>query len=152
MSVGCLFRWHGLTFTYTCSAGNIHLLSISSGNVHDHPAPHLTFDDRPRLVGNVGEADIGAHGIELGAIEVIEGWEKDVPEGKRTDFRKALAAEPGEKIVFSWILWPDKATADAAHDAIHEDERFKAMTEMPFDGRRMIVGSFEPILNLRRNA
>ena len=90
--------------------------------------------------------------IELGAIEVIEGWEKDVPEGKRTDFRKAVAAEPGEKIVFSWILWPDKATADAAHDAIHEDERFKAMTEMPFDGRRMIVGSFEPIVNLRRNA
>mgnify|MGYP001557012952 FL=1 len=88
--------------------------------------------------------------IDLGAIEVIEGWETEVPEGKRTDFRKAVQAEPGEKIVFSFILWPDKQTADAAHDAIHEDERFRAMTEMPFDGQRMIFGSFEPILNLRR--
>ena len=88
--------------------------------------------------------------VDLGAIEVTEAWEKDVPDGKRTDFRKAVAAEPGEKIVFSWILWPDKATADAAHEAIHEDERCKAMTEMPFDGRRMIFGAFEPILNLRR--
>ena len=58
----------------------------------------------------------------------------------------------GEKIVFSWILWPDKATADAAQDAIHEDERFKAMADVPFDGRRMIFGSFEPIVNLRRDA
>lgn len=88
--------------------------------------------------------------IDLGALEVVEGWETHVPDGKRTDFRKAVQAEPGERIVFSWILWPDKATADAAHDAIHEDERFKALTEMPFDGRRMIFGSFEPILNLRR--
>jgi uncharacterized protein YbaA (DUF1428 family) len=88
--------------------------------------------------------------IEFGALEVVEGWEKNVPEGKRTDFRKAVAAEADEKIVFSWILWPDKETADAAHEAIHEDERFKAMTEMPFDGRRMIFGSFEPMLDLRR--
>ena len=90
--------------------------------------------------------------IDLGAIEVVEAWELDVPDGKRTDLRKAVAAETGEKIVFSWMLWPDKATADAAHEAIHDDERFKAMTEMPFDGRRLIFGSFEPILNLRRTA
>ena len=88
--------------------------------------------------------------IEFGAIEVIEGWEKDVPEGKRTDFRKAVQAEPDEKIVFSWILWPDKATAEAAHEAVHEDERFKAMTDIPFDGRRMIFGGFEPVVNLRK--
>lgn len=89
--------------------------------------------------------------IELGAIEVIEAWETDVPDGQRTDFRKAVAAEPGEQIVFALILWPDKPTADAAHEAIHEDERFKAMTEMPFDGRRMIFGAFEPVVHLRRD-
>ncbi|KPL67034.1 RNA signal recognition particle 4.5S RNA [Erythrobacter sp. SG61-1L] len=87
--------------------------------------------------------------IEFGALQVVEGWEKDVPEGKRTDFRKAVMAEEGEKIVFSWIVWPDKATADAAHERVHEDERFKAMTDVPFDGRRMIFGSFEPLVNLR---
>lgn len=89
--------------------------------------------------------------IDLGAVQVIEAWEKDVPDGQRTDFRKAVAAEPGDKIVFAFILWPDKATAEAAHEAIHEDERFRAMTAMPFDGKRMIFGAFEPILNLRRD-
>lgn len=89
--------------------------------------------------------------IDLGAREVIEAWDKDVPEGQRTDFRKAVAAEPDEKIVFAFILWPDKAAADAAHAAIHEDERFKAMTAMPFDGRRMIFGAFEPVVHLRRD-
>lgn len=89
--------------------------------------------------------------IEHGAIQVIEAWEKDVPDGQRTDFRKAVAAEPGEKIVFAFILWPDKATAEAAHEAIHTDERFTAMTAMPFDGKRMIFGAFEPIVNLRSN-
>ena len=42
-------------------------------------------------------------------------------------------------------------TADRAHDAIHEDERFKAMTSFPFDGKRMIVGSFTPIVSKRGN-
>ena len=68
-----------------------------------------------------------------------------------TDFRKAVAARGDERIVFSWILWPDKETADRAHDAIHEDERFKAMTSFPFDGKRMIVGSFTPIVSKRGN-
>lgn len=89
--------------------------------------------------------------IRFGAIEVVECWETDVPDGKRTDFRKAVLAEQSEKILVSWIIWPDKATAETAHDRIHDDERFKAMTDIPFDGRRMIFGSFEPILTLRRD-
>ena len=84
--------------------------------------------------------------LEFGALEIVEGWEADVPEGKRTDLRKAVMAEPGEKIVFAWTLWPDKATSDAAHQRIHEDARFKAMNSMPFDGRRMIFGGFEPLI------
>lgn len=89
--------------------------------------------------------------VEFGAIEVVEGWELDVPDGKRTDFRKAVTAEPGEKIVFSWMIWPDKATADAAHDKVHDEPRFQQMTEFPFDGRRMIVGHFEPLVTAGRD-
>ena len=84
--------------------------------------------------------------IDRGALQIVEGWEQKVEDGKHTDFRRAVAAEPGEKIVFSWILWPDHATAEAAHSAIHEDERMKAMTDYPFDGRRMIFGDFDPIV------
>ncbi len=89
--------------------------------------------------------------IEHGAIEVFEGWELEVPDGKATDFRRAVAAEKGEKIVFSWILWPDQATADAAHEAVHEDERFTSLTSFPFDGKRMIVGIWSPIVALRKD-
>ena len=52
--------------------------------------------------------------IELGAIRVIEGWGDDVPDGKVTDFRRAVQATAEETVAFSWVEWPDKATRDAA--------------------------------------
>ncbi len=84
--------------------------------------------------------------IEFGALEVTENWEADVPDGKQTDFRKAVAAEEGEKIVLSWIVWPDKATSDAAHEKMMQDERMQSM-DMPdfMDGKRMILGGFSQI-------
>lgn len=42
--------------------------------------------------------------IEYGALEATENWEADVPDGDVTDFRKAVAAKPGEKVVSSWIV------------------------------------------------
>ena len=63
----------------------------------------------------------------------------------------AVKAEPGEKIVFSWMTWPDKATADAGHDAIMNDPRMAEQfgnadgSDMPFDGKRMIFGGFDPM-------
>ncbi len=84
--------------------------------------------------------------IEFGALEVTENWEADVPDGKQTDFRKAVAAEEGEKIVLSWIVWPEKATSDAAHEKMMQDERMQSM-DMPdfMDGKRMILGGFSQI-------
>ena len=52
--------------------------------------------------------------IELGAIRVIEGWGDDVPNGKVTDFRRAVQAMAEETVAFAWVEWPDKATRDAA--------------------------------------
>jgi uncharacterized protein YbaA (DUF1428 family) len=81
---------------------------------------------------------------ELGATRMIECWGDDVPKGKLTDFYGAVKTEPGETVVFSWIEWPDKKARDAGMKKMMEDPRMKAMGEMPFDGKRMIYGGFQP--------
>jgi len=84
---------------------------------------------------------------DYGALEQVEAWEADVPDGKRTDFRRAVALKDGEKVVFSWVVWPDKATADVSHDKMMADERMKDFGEqMPFDGKRMVYGGFDPLV------
>jgi uncharacterized protein YbaA (DUF1428 family) len=82
---------------------------------------------------------------EYGALTQVEGWESDINDGKVTDFRRAVKAESGEKIVFSWVTWPDKRTADASHEKMMADPRMKSMS-MPFDGKRMIFGGFESLV------
>lgn len=84
---------------------------------------------------------------EYGATRVIEAWGDDVPDGKVTDYKKAVKAEDGEHIVFSWVEWPDKATRDAGWAKIMQDERMKPPSEMPFDGQRMFWGGFAPIVD-----
>jgi uncharacterized protein YbaA (DUF1428 family) len=84
---------------------------------------------------------------EYGATKCVETWEDDVPEGKQTDFHRAVQAKPDEAIVFSWVRWPDKATRDAAWKKSMDDARMKNM-QMPFDGKRMIYGGFEEIMEV----
>ncbi len=84
---------------------------------------------------------------ELGALRVVECWSDDVPVGTVTDFRKAVKAEEGEAVVFSWIEYPSKEARDRAVSVMMSDARFKAMV-MPFDGKRMIMGGFAPIVDV----
>jgi uncharacterized protein YbaA (DUF1428 family) len=80
-----------------------------------------------------------------GCIEIVESWEDFVPDGKHTDFRRAVAAKPCEKIVFSWQIWPDKAALDAAEERMHADGVLDDAGEIPFDASRLILGCFAPI-------
>ena len=81
---------------------------------------------------------------EFGAIRQVECWGDDVPDGKLTDFKRAVKLEEGEQVVFSWIVWPDKATADVAWQKMMEDPAMQEF-DMPFDGKRMIWGGFQTI-------
>nr|WP_233503710.1 DUF1428 domain-containing protein [Sphingomonas psychrotolerans] len=84
---------------------------------------------------------------EYGALRVVEAWSEDIPAGKVTDYNRATLREEGERVVYSWVEWPDKATRDAAWPKMMEDERMKPDGAMPFDGKRMMWGGFAPILD-----
>ena len=87
---------------------------------------------------------------KLGAIEHVEAWEEDVRDGQYTDFRKSVEAKDGEIVVFSWVIWPDKQTCEAAHQKMMNGE-MDHPEAMPFDGKRMIFGGFEPVFVAGRN-
>jgi uncharacterized protein YbaA (DUF1428 family) len=88
---------------------------------------------------------------EYGCIEIVESWEDNVPDGKLTDFRRAVDAKPGERIVFSWQIWPDKATLESAEAKMQDDKRFDISGEIPFDAKRLIYGCFTPIHTMKRD-
>lgn len=90
--------------------------------------------------------------MKHGALEVMEAWEANVPDGKKTDLRKAVAAPEGEKIVTGWVIWPDKETLEKAKDAMARGEGFEDYPEgdPPFDGSRLIFGEFEPLVTKGR--
>jgi uncharacterized protein YbaA (DUF1428 family) len=84
---------------------------------------------------------------EHGALRVVECWGDDVPEGKLTSFPMAVKREAHETVVFSWIVWPSKAVRDAGMKASMEDKRL-ADVPMPFDGKRLIYGGFEVLMDM----
>ena len=47
--------------------------------------------------------------LDAGVARMVECWEDDVPDGTHTDFRRAVKAQPDEKIIFSWFEYPDRA-------------------------------------------
>ncbi len=82
-----------------------------------------------------------------GALSVVECWGDDVPDGKLTSFPLAVQKKDDETVVFSWITWPDKVIRDAGMKKSMEDPRMKMdPATMPFDGKRMIFGGFEAIV------
>jgi uncharacterized protein YbaA (DUF1428 family) len=84
---------------------------------------------------------------EYGATRFVECWGDDLPDGKITDFKRAVKAEANENVVFSWVVWPSKAVRDAASKKLMEDPRL-APENMPFDGKRLIYGGFELLLDI----
>jgi uncharacterized protein YbaA (DUF1428 family) len=86
--------------------------------------------------------------IEHGAERVIECWGDDVPRGELTDFYGAVKAEEDEAVVFSWVLWPSREARDAGNAKIMADPRMQPSGEAPFDGKRMIFGGFQPIVDM----
>lgn len=87
-----------------------------------------------------------------GALRVVEAWGDDVPDGKLTDFRRAVKAEEGEKVVFAFMEWPSREVCDAAAEKMKTDERMKPPEgmQMPFDAKRLVFGGFTQVVTLEK--
>jgi uncharacterized protein YbaA (DUF1428 family) len=85
---------------------------------------------------------------EHGALSLVECWGDDVPQGKLTSFPMAVKCQPGETVVFSWIVWPSRQVRDEGTKKVMADPRSRLDNNpMPFDGARMIYGGFEMLVN-----
>jgi len=83
---------------------------------------------------------------EFGALDFVECIGDDVPHGELTSFPRAVLARDDEVVVFSWIVYRNKAERDAIVAKVMADERLKG--DMPFDGTRLIFGGFEMWLKM----
>jgi uncharacterized protein YbaA (DUF1428 family) len=84
---------------------------------------------------------------EHGALKLVECWGDDVPEGEVTSFPMAVKCKKDETVVFSWILWPSRQVRDEAMKKVMADPRLKPdVNPMPFDGKRLIYGGFEMLV------
>ena len=84
---------------------------------------------------------------EYGATRIVECWGDDVPDGQVTDFKGAVKADSSESIVFSWIVWPSKKVRDESNAKMRDDPRMKMTPDAPFDGKRMIMGGFQVLMD-----
>ncbi|NNE37563.1 MAG: DUF1428 domain-containing protein [Gammaproteobacteria bacterium] len=83
-----------------------------------------------------------------GALKIVETWGDDVPDGELTSFPMSVKKEENETVVFSWVIWPSKEIRDIAWQKTMEDPRMQEdQNPMPFDGKRLIYGGFNIILD-----
>ncbi len=84
---------------------------------------------------------------EHGALRVVECWGDRVPDGEITSFPMAVKCRPEETVVFSWIIWPSREVREAAYARMMSDPRL-VDENPPFDGKRLIYGSFEMLVEV----
>ncbi|MBD1875554.1 DUF1428 domain-containing protein [Nodosilinea sp. FACHB-131] len=88
---------------------------------------------------------------EHSATKLVECWVDDVPEGEVTSFPLAVKRQDDETVCFSWIIWPSRQVRDEGMQKVMDDPRMQPEAtgaEMPFDGKRMIYGGFEMIVEV----
>lgn len=99
------------------------------------------YKEMSRVVGEIYK--------EYGASSYVECVADDVPYGELTSFPRAVQVTPEEIVVFSWVTYESRQQRDAVNEKVMADPRMKDIfNEMPVDGKRMIFGGFEAIVQM----
>ncbi|MFL5002426.1 MAG: DUF1428 domain-containing protein [Xanthobacteraceae bacterium] len=110
------------------------------------PVPTKNLEDYRRMAQKAGKI-----WREHGALEYRECVADDVKPGKWTSFPRSVKLKQGETVVFSWITYKSRAHRDRVNANVMKDARLAQMMNpkaMPFDGKRMIFGGFNVLLEL----
>jgi len=86
---------------------------------------------------------------EYGALSYVEAVADDVPYGQLTSFPRAVICKDDETVVFAWITYKSRQHRDQVNEKVMADQRMKDQMlagDMPFDGKRMIFGGFEAMI------
>lgn len=86
---------------------------------------------------------------EHGARDYVECAGNDTPYGTLTSFPRAVPAKENEIVIFSWIVYDSsEARKEVTKKAIEDPQLKQFEKNLPFDGKRMIFGGFQPFLGL----
>jgi uncharacterized protein YbaA (DUF1428 family) len=106
------------------------------------PVPKAKIEDYRRVAANAGNV-----WREHGALAFVECLADDVKPGKWTSFPQAVNLEPDETVVFSYIVYPSREERDRINALVMKDPRIDMdPAHMPFDGKRMIWGGFNVLV------
>lgn len=84
---------------------------------------------------------------DLGALEYVEYIADDAPEGKVTDFHRAVKREDGEVIVVAYAVYKSKDHRDELLQKAMADPRMpQDPSKLPFEGKRLFWGGFKPLI------
>ena len=110
------------------------------------PVPKKNLDAYKRMARKFGTI-----WREYGALEYHECIADDVKPGKWTSFPQSVKLKKDEVVVFSWVVYRNRAQRDRIMGKVMSDKRLAPLMDpkkMPFDGKRMIFGGFKPFLSL----
>lgn len=88
---------------------------------------------------------------EHGALEYRECVADDVKAGEVTSFPQAVKLKDDETVIFSYIVFESRQHRDEVNAKVMSDPRLADMMDpktMPFDGKRMFWGGFNPLVEL----
>lgn len=85
-----------------------------------------------------------------GALEYRECIADDVPKGKLTSFPRGVKLKSTETVWFSFIVYRNRKHRDRVNAKVMKDPRlakFMNPKAMPLDGKRVIFGGFEVVVD-----
>ena len=89
---------------------------------------------------------VGEVWMELGALSSSNASATTCLMASSPRFRARCRPSDDEVVIFSWIVYKSRADRDAIMEKVMADPRLKG--DMPFDGKRMIFGGFDVMIQM----